>query len=197
MEILDTAEGLATREGLAGLSIARLAEEVGMSKGGVFSHFGSKEALQLATIATARARFAREVADPTLREPAGLARLRAALELYFAYVARRLESGGCFFTATTLEMADRPGAVRDEVSAFLSARQALIVQALREATRRSEIKSDIDAEQLGFELVALATGAMVELQMFKNPKTLQRVRAAVEHRLSELQERKPKSRARS
>ncbi|HET8939070.1 MAG TPA: TetR/AcrR family transcriptional regulator [Polyangiales bacterium] len=196
MEILEVAEGLATREGLASLSIARLADEVGMSKGGVFSHFGSKEALQLATIATARERFTREVADPTLREPAGLARLRAALELYFAYVARRLQSGGCFFTATTLEMADRPGAVRDEVSAFLSARQALIVQSLRDAMRRKEIK-DVDPEQLAFELVALATGAMVELQMFKSPKTLQRVRVATEQRLSELQARKPKSRARS
>jgi AcrR family transcriptional regulator len=195
-DILDIAEGLATREGLASLSIARLAEEVGMSKGGVFAHFGSKEALQLATIAAARARFAHEVLEPTLREQPGRPRLVAAFEHYFAYVARRLESGGCFFTAATLEMADRRGAVRDQVADFLTSRQALIVQTLRDATRRSELKSESNAEQLAFELNSLATGAIVELQMFKDPKTIERARGAVLRRLEQVTDKRKRVRSR-
>jgi AcrR family transcriptional regulator len=185
-DILDVAEGLATREGLASLSIARLAEEVGMSKGGVFAHFGSKEALQLATLAAARERFMKEVAEPALRAQPGLEQLRVALDSSFEYVAKRLQHGGCFFTATTLEMADRPGAVRDQVSELLQARHAMIAGNLREAIRKKEIVRGTDTEQVAFELISLATGAMVELQMFKSEKTLQRVRDAVARRISEL-----------
>jgi AcrR family transcriptional regulator len=185
-DILDVAEGLATREGLASLSIARLAQEVGMSKGGVFAHFGSKEALQLATVAAARDRFIKEVAEPALRAAAGMEQLHVALELYFDYVAKRLEHGGCFFTATTLEIADRPGAVRDRVVELLQARQAMIAGNLREAVRKKQIPRATDADQVAFELTSLATGAMVELQMFKNERTLQRVRDAVARWLAEL-----------
>jgi AcrR family transcriptional regulator len=186
MEILDVAEGLATREGLASLSIARLAEEVGMSKGGVFAHFGSKEALQLATVDAARARFVREVFEPALRAPPGAAQVRAAFELYFTYIASRLDAGGCFFTATTLEMADRPGAVRDQVAAFLAARHALIIHALQDAVKRKDLRAGVDPEQLAFELGSVATGAMVELQMFKDPKTIERARVALARRLKEV-----------
>jgi AcrR family transcriptional regulator len=185
-EILDVAEGLATREGLASLSIARLAEEVGMSKGGVFAHFGSKEALQLATVAAARQRFMNEVAEPALRAQTGMEQLRVALDSYFAYVGKRLPYGGCFFTATTLEMADRPGAVRDQVTELLAARFAMIAGNLREAARKKQIARNTDAEQVAFELTSLATGAMVELQMFKREETLQRVREAIARRISEL-----------
>lgn len=182
-EILDVAEGLATREGLEGLTISRLAEEVGMSKGGVFAHFGSKEALQLATIAAARERFSREITEPLVNRSAGLPQLFAAFDLYFDYVARRLAEGGCFFTASTLEMADRPGAVRDQIAEFLETRAALISMVLGEARRRGEISRATDIDQLAFELSSLAAGAMVELQMFKSEQTIERAREAVKSRV--------------
>src|SRR4051812_19825699 len=111
-EILETAVVLGAGEGLEALTIGRLAEAMGMSKGGVFAHFGSKEALQLSTIDAAHAQFLEEVAGPALLEPPGVAQLRAFLGGYFAYLERRHERGGCFFTAAALEYDDRPGAVR-------------------------------------------------------------------------------------
>ncbi|MDB4973814.1 MAG: transcriptional regulator, TetR family [Myxococcaceae bacterium] len=154
-----------------------------MSKGGVFAHFGSKEALQLATIAAARERFAREITEPLAQKPAGLAQLYAAFDLYFDYVAKRLPQGGCFFTASTLEMADRPGAVRDQIAEFVVTRSALIAAVLHEAHRRGEVTRGTDTDQLAFELGSLAAGAMVELQMFKKEETIKRARKAVRGRL--------------
>src|SRR5579862_5615789 len=95
--ILREAAQLATVEGLAGLSIARLAEAVGMSKSGLFAHFGSKEELQLATIETASAIFAVEVVEPAHDAPAGLPRLRALADRFLAHVEGRVFPGGCFF----------------------------------------------------------------------------------------------------
>src|SRR5215470_13186988 len=84
--ILDEAAQLATVEGLTGLSIGRLAEAVGMSKSGLFAHFGSKEELQLATIDTASEIFAAEVVDPALAEPSGIARLQALSDRFLGHV---------------------------------------------------------------------------------------------------------------
>ena len=179
LEILGVAEELAAREGLEGLTIGRLADEVGMSKAGVFAHFGSKEALQLATIAAAFQRFSDEVAAPALEVQPGLDRLRASCELYFAYLERRLPAGGCFFSAAALEMDDRPGPVRDEVARFMRMRQAMIVQAIEEARARRQLERGADVGQLAFELTSLASGAVGELQMFKDAQTLARARAAI------------------
>jgi AcrR family transcriptional regulator len=178
-EILDVAEALATREGLEGLTIGRLADAVGMSKGGVFAHFGSKEALQLATIDAATARFHEAVTAPAMGEALGLPRLRAVLERYLAYVEERVPRGGCFFVAASLELDDRPGPLRDRIVDFARARDALIVQALEDAKKRRQLRGKVPVDQLAFELVSLATGAVVELQMRKGPSAPARARAAL------------------
>src|ERR1700680_1932895 len=119
-EILATAVDLGSREGLEGLTIGGLATHAGVSKSGLFAHFGSKQELQLATIEAARAIFLKEVIEPAFTAPAGLARLSAALAAWLAYFRRAVFPGGCFFQAASLEFDGRPGPVRDRVVEVMS-----------------------------------------------------------------------------
>jgi AcrR family transcriptional regulator len=106
--ILRTAASLATVDGLEGLSIGHLAAATGMSKSGLYAHFGSKEELQLATVDEAERILTEEVVQPALAARPGLAQLAAACEAFFSYVERRVFPGGCFFAATALEMGGSP-----------------------------------------------------------------------------------------
>src|SRR5689334_23789123 len=116
--ILDTAAALATVDGIGGLSLSRLADAVGMSKSGLFAHFGSKEELQLATIERAN-----EIFDESVLEPAaassGLERLRALAEGYLRYIELDTFPGGCFFASVLAEVDMHPGPVRDRLTVFL------------------------------------------------------------------------------
>src|SRR3954454_4500376 len=115
--ILERAVDLASVEGLEGLTIGRLASEMKMSKSGLFAHFGSKQELQLATVAAAAERFRDAVVEPALRAERGAPRLRAMADGYFDHI--ELYSGGCFWGATSAEYDDRPGPVRDAIAAAL------------------------------------------------------------------------------
>jgi AcrR family transcriptional regulator len=185
LEILDVAERLAAREGLEGLTIGQLAVAVGMSKTGLFAHFGSKEALQLATVEAAFTRFSAEVIEPVLQLPPGVRQIREVFEHYFAYVEKRSLTGGCFFTAASQEMDDRPGPVRDQILRFVQMRDSLVVDGLRQAVKHGELRKGLDVEQLAFELVGLANGASVAFQLTKDRKVLERVRVAFTRLLDE------------
>src|SRR5215208_3685305 len=117
--ILQAAAGLATTDGLEGLSIGRLAEHLGMSKSGLYAHFGSKEELQLATIATAAGIFDAEVVAPTRAEPTPRGRIEALCERFLSHVERKVFPGGCFFAAAAAELDTQSGRVRDRVAEFL------------------------------------------------------------------------------
>src|SRR3954453_14605281 len=110
--ILREAARLATVEGLDGLSLARLAGAVGMSKSGLFAHFGSKEELQLATIDAASAIFDELVVEPAAEAPAGIPRLRAYIERFLAHVEEGVFPGGCFFVSAMGELGTHAGPVR-------------------------------------------------------------------------------------
>src|SRR5690349_239203 len=124
--ILRAAASLATVDGLEGLSIGNLAAAIGMSKSGLYAHFGSKEELQLATVDEAERILTEEVVQPALAARPGLAQLAAACEAFFSYVERRVFPGGCFFAATALEMGARPGPVKERVAAIQSGFTALL-----------------------------------------------------------------------
>ena len=181
-DILAAAVQLAAVEGLEALSIGRLAESVGMSRGGVFAHFGSKEAMQLAIVEAAFQQFVKEVIEPALAAKPGIGQLDAIGDSYFDYVKRRAEQGGCFFTAASAEMDDRPGPVREQIRGVLEGRRKLVHEVLAKAKARREISGDV--EQLTFEVIALGTGAVMEFQLTKDPKVLDRARAAMKRALS-------------
>ena len=115
--ILDEAAKLATVEGIEGLSISRLADAVGMSKSGLFAHFGSKEDLQLAAIEEARQRYVQEVVAPGLAAGSGITRLYALCEAFLSYIERGVFPGGCFFASAMAEFdCKAPGPVRDRIA---------------------------------------------------------------------------------
>jgi AcrR family transcriptional regulator len=148
--ILDRAVDLASVEGLEGLTIGRLAAELQMSKSGLFAHFGSKQDLQLATIAAAAERFRATVVEPALDLPEGAPRLRALASRYLDQV--NTYSGGCFWAATSAEYDDRPGPVRDAIAASLDAWLA----ALEGQARAAGVEHP---QRLAFELYSLVMGA--------------------------------------
>jgi AcrR family transcriptional regulator len=150
--ILRAAAQLATVEGIGGLSISRLADAVGMSKSGLFAHFGSKQELQLATIEAAGVFFDEDVINPALAAPTGIDRLHGLVENYLRHIQDGVYPGGCFFASVTPELDTHPGAVRDLALAFMSGWLGHIDKAIRDGQAEGSIDPAEDAEQLVFEI---------------------------------------------
>jgi AcrR family transcriptional regulator len=182
--ILETAANLASVEGLEGLTIGRLATELGMSKSGLFAHFGSKEELQLATIGAAREIFAREVVAPARAAERGLPRLRALIATKLAYERGEVFDGGCFFETVRGEFdSRRPGPVRDAIEADLDEWNALMRRAIDSAIKAGHLRADTDAAQLQYEIDALSTTATLRHQMSGDATLFARAETAISARL--------------
>jgi len=181
--ILDRAVDLASLEGLEGVTIGRLADELSMSKSGLFAHFGSKEELQLATVQAARDRFVDEVVRPALGTPRGYERLIAICRSWLDYVRRQVFPGGCFFAAASFEFDGRPGVVRDAIAAAMDDWMATLEKAIRMAREEKHLDSKIDPPQLAFELNALFFGANFAWNLRHDAKAFARAQRAIEERL--------------
>jgi AcrR family transcriptional regulator len=193
--ILRTAAGLATTEGITGLSLGRLAEAVGMSKSGLFAHFGSKEELQLATIETACRIYDDVVVEPALAKQTGIERLRALTDRFFAHVEEGVFPGGCFFASVTAEVDTHPGPVRDQAIAFALQWVGHLRQGTVDAQAQGAIDPGEDPDQLAFELDAYLLLANANFVASGDPGSLERGRRAVERRLAlAAPERAPKRR---
>ena len=153
--ILARSYALACTNGLEGLTIGTVAEQVGMSKSGVFAHFGSREDLQLATLDLGGDLFIQSVLLPSLREKRGLPRLRAIFANWAEWV-RHEKDGGCLFLAAASEYDDRPGAIRDRLLRQEAAWREQLAQAVRLAMGTGELATDTEPEQFAFEMYALA-----------------------------------------
>src|SRR5215471_15368436 len=153
--ILSHGARLASAEGLEAVSLQRLASDLGISKSGLFAHFGSKEELQLAIVDEAARIFTDEVLRPGLATPRGVGRVLALCEAFLSYVDRRVFPGGCFFEATMAEFDSKPGAVRDAVVEKNAYWSATLVRAIRQAQEAGELDPEADAEQLGWEVHCL------------------------------------------
>jgi AcrR family transcriptional regulator len=181
--ILRGATELATLDGLEGLSIAGLADHIGMSKSGLYAHFGSKEELQLATIEKAQEIFRREVTRPALEQPEGRARVLGMADAYLSYLERRVFPGGCFFAAAGAEFATREGRVKQKLQEFATEGMRGLAEAIRDAQARGEIDGSKDAEQLAFEIDALLHGANAGFLLTGGREPLDRARRAIRDRL--------------
>jgi AcrR family transcriptional regulator len=182
--VMAVAVDLSTVTGLDGLSIGGLASAVSMSKGGIAGLFGSKEDLQLATVAAAAEIFQRTVIAPALTAPAGLARLRALIDAWLDYSESRVFAGGCFFAAATAEYRSRPGAVRDAVAANLRRWHEFIAEAITRAVTTGELGATTDAAQLAFEISALLDAANDSSLLFDSPVPYARARTAIDSLLA-------------
>jgi AcrR family transcriptional regulator len=174
--ILERAVDVASVEGLEGLTIGRLAAELNMSKSGLFAHFGSKEELQVATAEAAAARFYSEVVGPAQSEPEGAARLRAYCAAYIDYLEREVFPGGCFWASAAAEFDDRPGPVRDVISAG-------VLAWMGELAHQATVAGVQEPAALAFEIYSLGLGANTCSRLLADEDTFGRVRAAIERRL--------------
>jgi AcrR family transcriptional regulator len=181
--ILSAAASLATVDGLEGLSIGHLATATGISKSGLYAHFGSKQELQLATVEEAERILDDEVVQPALLAAPGRGQLAAACEAFFSYVERRVFPGGCFFAATSLEMGARPGPVRDRLAAVQSDFTALLRSFTVTAVEQHELPADEDPDRLAFELHAILLGADTKFVLHDDPGVMVLARQVVRHRL--------------
>ena len=172
--ILDTALQMAAAEGLDSLTIGEVAKRLGLSKSGVFSRIGSREALQKAVIEEYDRRFLQDVFVPAMREPRGLPRLNAIMRLWLQR-ARDVEiRQGCLYCAGAFEFDDRDGPLRDMlldgIMGWRSALKRTIIQAIDEG----HLLPDTDADQLVFEIDGLFVALMREARFVRDPRAADR-----------------------
>jgi AcrR family transcriptional regulator len=177
--ILDAALGLASHMGLEGLSIGALAEVTGMSKSGVFAHFGSREELQISVVREYHARFEQEVFFPAVRQPRGLPRLSALFERWVRRVSVEIDSG-CIYISGAVEFDDRPGPVRDALVDMVRSWQAALERAIRIAVEEGHLQPDTDVPQVLFEIHGLILALHHDARFLRNPGVLDRARAGFE-----------------
>jgi AcrR family transcriptional regulator len=164
-EVLDVAVRRASIEGLEGLTIGRLADEVSMSKSGLHGLFGSKEELQVATFEEAVEGFTREVWLPVAGRQPGLPRLLALIDRWLAYHRRRVLPGGCFVTTATIEFDARPGPLRDAVARARRRMHAPLEADIRTAVEAGDLPAETDPADVAFTLYALASAASQAIQL--------------------------------
>jgi AcrR family transcriptional regulator len=173
----------ASVEGLEGLTIGGLAGETEMRKSSVFSLFGSKEELQLATLGVAIEQFTEEVWGPVADEPAGLDRLLALCDSWLSYHEREVMPGGCFLTTATIEYDARPGAIRDEVRRTMDRWLRVLEHDAAIAIEAGELPAGMDPGDIAFQLNSLAAGASYGFQLTRNRKVFSRARRSMQRAL--------------
>lgn len=181
--IVHAAVRLSTIDGLEGLSIGNLAKELGMSKGGLYAHFGSKEDLQLATVDAAGVIFAAEVIEPALRAEPGVPQLLAFCDAYFDHLQRLTFPGGCFFAAAALEMGTHRGPVQEKVAEFHTGFVQLIRDFVRTAVALGQLPKDEDPAGLALELNGTLLAADASFVMYGDASVLDLGRTVVRRRL--------------
>ena len=182
--ILQHALALAARVGLEGISIGELAQELGLSKSGLFAHFGSKEQLQLDVLDLAAEMFRCAVFEPASRAQRGEAKVTRIFENLLAWVNDRALPGGCIFLAGAFEWDDVPGPVRQRVVEWFEKFDAAVARAAQRAVDSGDFRADLDPELFGSELHGIVLKYHLELRLLRNKKAAGLARRAFERLLS-------------
>jgi AcrR family transcriptional regulator len=173
--IVDAALGLAAQIGLEGLSIGALAEITGMSKSGVFAHFGSREELQITVIREYHERFEREVFYPALQAPRGIPRLQALFDNWMLRTTTEIDSG-CIYISGAVEFDDRAGPVRDALVSTVTTWQTAVRRAVEQAQEEGHLTREVDPMQVAFEIHGLILALHYEARFLKVPGAAERAR---------------------
>ncbi len=182
--ILEAATNIASKEGLGGLSIGTLAKKLGLSKSGLFAHFGSKDALLMAVTEAASQRFIAVVIRPAFQEPAGRPRLERLFENWLDWSESREFPGGCPIMAATLELDDRPGPLRDYLLSQQRKWLGTIGQAAKIAIGMGHLAESSDSEQFAFEFNAIGFGYHFSNRFLREPHARQQARTAFQSLLA-------------
>ncbi len=187
--ILESAVRLASRDGLSGLTIAGLASETGLSKSGLFAHFGSKDALELQVLEAAIGMFRDTVVRPALKAPRGEARLRAFFERWLAWGDDPRFPGGCLIVAAASELDDKPGPARDYLVAAQKDLLTSLARTVKHAAEVGYLRADVSPDEVAFHLYALILGYHHARRLLADPRSSAFVHAAFERLIDALRPR--------
>jgi AcrR family transcriptional regulator len=188
--ILKAALSHASIAGYSALTIGVLAEQTGMSKSGLFAHFGSKEELQIATLDEAVRRFNEAAFIPALSAPRGLKRLIALFDNWLAWTARA-QLAACPMMVASTEFDDQEGPMRDAVVEHMQRLEHGIVKAVDMAIQNGEFSADTDAEQFAFELFGIVATCYRSRSLFRDPQANVRAKRAFERLIEGALQAKP------
>jgi AcrR family transcriptional regulator len=179
--ILNDALALASQIGLEGLTIGELASRSGLSKSGLFAHFGSKEELQRATLTRAEALFQDRVLQPALSFPPGLPRIRALFEHWVHWLdGSNGLPGGCLLIGAASEYDDRPGRIRDALATGQRELRGAIAKTVRQAIDQGELSVEADPWQFTFDLFGIILAAYHERRLLDDRRAMDRAMQAFE-----------------
>lgn len=187
-EILKQALDLASQVGLEGLTIGSLAKRVGMSKSGLYAHFGSKEELQTRVLDTAAEIFTRVVLTKAFKKPRGVPRIRAIFDIWLEWYSGHM-SGGCPFIAAAAELDDRPGPVREKLVNHLQDVTRMILRAAKLAVKEGHFRRDLDLEQFAFEFWAIILAYHYYARLLHHEEVRERADRAFRRLLKEAEEK--------
>ncbi|MBS2019992.1 MAG: TetR/AcrR family transcriptional regulator [Deltaproteobacteria bacterium] len=183
--VLSRALSLASEVGLAGLTIGKLADDVGMSKSGLFAHFSSKENLEIAVLDEAVDRFVALVVSPAFKRPRGEPRVRALMENWFAWSKQEWMPGGCIFVVVGVELDDRPGPARDRYVASQKDWFGTLAGAAKIAIEEKHFRKDLDVDQFAHELFSIAMGYHFSRRIVDPKIAEKRARSALERLIAD------------
>ena len=167
--IVETALRAASVEGLEGISLGKVAGDIGMSKSGLFAHFDSKEALQVDVIEAAAEKFAAVVVVPALSAPRGEPRLRALFEHWLKWEQNESLPGGCVFMHAVAELDDRPGPVRDALVRQQTMWLDTLAKAVRLTIDAGQFRRDVDPSLFAFQLYGIVVAYYHASRLFRDP----------------------------
>jgi AcrR family transcriptional regulator len=176
--IVGAAIELAAGEGLEAITLQAVADRVGLSKSGVFSRVGSREALQKAVLEEYGRRFLADVFVPAMQQPKGLPRLNEIVRRWLVRVRDVESQHSCVFAAGAFELDDRDGPLRDMLLAEITRWRAAMRRTVLQAMEAGHLKADTDAEQLVGEIYAIVLGAMHDARFLRDPRAHERAEAA-------------------
>ncbi len=186
--IVDTALRMSIADGLESLTIGDVAKRLGLSKSGVFSRIGSREALQMAVIDAFAARFMQDVFVPAMREPRGLPRLNAVMQLWLKRAADHdIPDGGCLFSSGAFELDDREGPLRDLLLDRVMRWRAALRRSVVQAVEEGHLRPETDVDQVVFELDGLFVTLMREARFIREPRAAERCWSAYERLIRSFQ----------
>jgi AcrR family transcriptional regulator len=182
--ILDAALRIVSKAGLDGLTIGTLADATGMSKSGLFAHFGSREELLLAVLAHGQAEFTEFVFQPAMGKPRGLPRLKAMFTNWLDWTESAELPGGCPMIGGASEFDDKPGPVRDMLAGGQRTWIDTLKRTVRQAIDEGQMPKDTDPEQIAFEMFGIALVVHHHRRLLGYPKARARALAALDKLLT-------------
>ena len=187
--ILDTALAMAAADGLESLTVGEVAKRLGLSKSGVFSRIGSREALQKAVLEEYDRRFMQDVFLPAMREPRGLPRLNAIMRLWLQRTTDVEVRTGCIYCAGSFEFDDRGGPLRDLLLSGILRWRSALRRTVVQAVEAGHLKADTDPDQLVFEMDGLFVALMREARFLREPRAAGRAWVAYERLIGSVRAR--------